>query len=83
MRARPVAASVPTPLSRLARRRGQLDVVSTRVPTPGDASAGGAVAFALRRASSPIVQRFRVKTRSQRKAGKSANERGSRGEARM
>lgn len=41
--ARPVATSVPTPLSRLARRRGQLDAVSTRVPTPGNASVDGGV----------------------------------------
>lgn len=34
--------------SRLAPRRGQLDVVSTRVPTPGDASANGGVAFVAR-----------------------------------
>lgn len=75
-RARPVTTSVPTPFSRLARRRGQLDAVSTRVPTPGNASVDGGVVLPREvhdRAGDTLpgnVQNSRV--HSEREKGKSA-----------
>lgn len=70
-------------LSRLARRRGQLGTVSTRVPTPGDASVGRGVVLlrepcqscglAFRRKACKICESNRKRTEKKVRGQRSQN----------